>query len=149
MLTLPHVWVWDCWIADDAETYHLFFLYAPRTPGDPLARHRQARIGHATSSDLRSLTQVDDALNAGGADSFDGVATWTGSVIRAPHGDWMMYYTGINTVDGTIVQRIGVATSADLFSWRKHPTNPILEADSRWYETLEDRCWHDVAWRDP
>jgi len=26
MLWLPDDWVWDSWIADDGERYHLFFL---------------------------------------------------------------------------------------------------------------------------
>lgn len=149
MLTLPHSWVWDCWIADDGASYHLFFLYAPRALGDPVLRHRRASIGHAVSDDLRSWTQVGDALAAGTADSFDGIATWTGSVVRSPDGTWIMYYTGINAVGDTIDQRIGIATSTDLFIWRKHPGNPVLEAHPSWYETLDNHEWHDVAWRDP
>lgn len=149
MLTLPHAWVWDCWIADDGANYHLFFLYAPRTLRDPALRHRRASIGHAVSVDLRSWTQVGDALAAGPPESFDGIATWTGSVVPAPDGTWMMYYTGINTVSDTIVQRIGMAASSDLFAWSKYDGNPVLEADPQWYETLDDHEWHDVAWRDP
>ena len=33
MLRLEHDWVWDSWVADDGERYHLFFLKAPRCTG--------------------------------------------------------------------------------------------------------------------
>jgi beta-fructofuranosidase len=46
------------------------------------------------------------------------------------------------------VQRVGLAESDDLVHWRKHD-HPVLEADHRWYETLDRRVWHDQAWRDP
>jgi len=52
MLRLPDLWIWDSWIADDGGTYHLFFLQAPRSLGDPDRRHTAARIGHATWTDL-------------------------------------------------------------------------------------------------
>ena len=41
-------------------------------------------------------------------------------------------------------QRLALATSTDLLTWTKHPTNPVIELDPRWYERVE----HD-AWRDP
>ena len=30
MFKLPEAWVWDFWLVDDGEQYHLFFLYASR-----------------------------------------------------------------------------------------------------------------------
>ncbi len=30
VLALRDDWVWDSWVADDGENYHLFFLTAPR-----------------------------------------------------------------------------------------------------------------------
>ena len=47
------------------------------------------------------------------------------------------------------MQRIGLATSGDLIRWEKHPENPLLVADPRWYELLDPDLWHDQAWRDP
>src|SRR4051812_23371389 len=35
VLRLDDQWVWDSWVADDGELYHLFFLQAPRALGDP------------------------------------------------------------------------------------------------------------------
>ena len=34
MLRLEDAWIWDSWIADDGERYHLFFLKAPRALED-------------------------------------------------------------------------------------------------------------------
>jgi beta-fructofuranosidase len=40
-----------------------------------------------------------------------------------------------------------VATSADLYTWRRHPASPVVECDRRWYELLGRG--RDEAWRDP
>ena len=62
MLELPGSWIWDSWIAVDDATYHLFFLQAPSSLGDPSLRHAQATIGHATSTDLTDWTYHGTAL---------------------------------------------------------------------------------------
>jgi len=54
MLRLEDDWIWDSWIADDGETYHLFYLHAPRALRDPRLRHTSATVGHATSTDLKT-----------------------------------------------------------------------------------------------
>jgi beta-fructofuranosidase len=33
--------------------------------------------------------------------------------------------------------------------WEKHPKNPLLEPDPRWYDVLDLELWPDQAWRDP
>jgi beta-fructofuranosidase len=60
-----------------------------------------------------------------------------------------MLYTGISRADGGLIQRIGLAVSGDLVTWRKHSGNPVLEADGRWYELLDLASWRDQSWRDP
>jgi hypothetical protein len=55
-----------------------------------------------------------------------------------------MLYSGINRSEGGLVERIGLATSADLFVWQKEPANPILEADPRWYELLDLSSWYGL-----
>ncbi|MEV0733592.1 family 43 glycosylhydrolase [Polymorphospora sp. NPDC050346] len=147
MLSLPDSWVWDCWIVDDGEQYHLFFLFASRALHDPERRHRRAAIGHATSTDLKTWTRVADALVPSDAPAFDDLATWTGSIIKAPDA-WYMFYTGTTDVNGHIRQQIGLATSTDLMTWHKAANNPILTTDPRWYEPLGDG-WPDEHWRDP
>ncbi|MFC0432106.1 glycoside hydrolase family 68 protein [Kutzneria buriramensis] len=150
MFSLPDSWVWDFWFADDGDRYHLFFLYASRALHDPEARHYRASIGHAVSTDLADWTRIEDALVRADAPAFDDLATWTGSVVRHPDGTWFLFYTGAAAApDGKNVQRIGYATSQDLVTWQRNPENPVLAADSRWYETLDVGVWHDEAFRDP
>jgi Glycosyl hydrolases family 32 N-terminal domain len=149
MFRLPEAWVWDFWLVDDGQQYHLFFLYASRALKDPEHRHYRASIGHAVSRDLVTWERVADALVRSDPPAFDDLATWTGSVIRHPDGTWYMFYTGATLTPGGNVQTIGYATSPDLLTWEKNPTNPVLAADSRWYEKLSDSQWHDEAFRDP
>ncbi|WP_417307849.1 hypothetical protein [Devosia sp.] len=148
---LPGYWVWDFWCADDSERYHLFYLHAPKSLGDPQLRHRNARIGHATSTDLRNWTNHGQVFDAGAPGSFDGSATWTGSVVKGPDGLWRMFYTGsrfLNPDNFVNVETIGVATSPDLETWTKQP-GPICVADPKWYETLGTSSWPEEAFRDP
>ena len=141
-------WVWDFWLAQTGSEYHVFFLQAPKALGDERRRHSNARIGHAISDDLISWTILPDPFAPGPAGAWDDLATWTGSVIE--HGDsWYMLYTGVSSVDGGLVQRIGLATSPDLVIWAKHPANPVLVADKRWYEGFDVSSWRELAWRDP
>jgi beta-fructofuranosidase len=147
-LRLPDKWVWDFWLARDGDRHHVFYLQAPRSLGRSDLRHRNASIGHAVSTDLRSWTVLPDALPPGDPGSWDDIATWTGSVIHH-RGRWHMLYTGIGTRDDGLIQRVGLATSDDLLDWVKHPENPVLEADGRWYELLDRTRWRDQSWRDP
>lgn len=147
MFALPDHWVWDFWTVDDGEQYHLFFLFAPKSPDDPHARHYRASIGHAVSSDLVSWERVEDALRRGEPGSNDALATWTGSVTRHPDGTWFMFYTGASLARSeSNMQRISYATSPDLFTWTR--SGVWIEADPRWYEQ-PDGGWHDWAFRDP
>jgi len=146
---LPEAWVWDFWLVDDGQKYHLFFLYASRALQDPDLRHYRASVGHAVSDDLCEWQRVSDALVRSDAPAFDDLATWTGSVVRHPDGTWFMFYTGATLTPEGNVQRIGLATSEDLMTWRKNPANPVLQADPRWYERLADGMWPDEAFRDP
>lgn len=147
MLALPDSWVWDFWTVDDGDQYHLFFLFASRALHDPDARHYRAGVGHAVSSDLVTWTRVEDAIVHGERGDFDELATWTGSVVRHPDGTWLMFYTGASlAASGSNMQRVGLATSSDLFTWTKRGL--VAEADPRWYEQL-DGGWHDWAFRDP
>ena len=144
-------WVWDFWIADDGDRYHLYYLHAPRSLGDPDLRHRNARIGHASSVDLRAWDDHGEVLGPGEPGSFDGSATWTGSVVKADDGSWRMFYTGSRFLaDDSVanIETIGMATSTDLHAWNKSP-GPIVTADPTWYETLAAGTWREEAWRDP
>lgn len=152
MLTLDRHWVWDFWLADDGEHFHLFFLHAPQSLGDEARRHRAARIGHAVSTDLVDWELREDPFSIGEPGSFDATATWTGNVLQDPDGVWRMFYTGSRFLadepDMANIESVGVATSPDLHVWTKQP-GPISTADARWYETWGTSGWKEEAWRDP
>lgn len=149
-LHIPDKWVWDFWFAEDGPDYHMFYLQAPRALEDERLRHWHVSIGHAVSQDLRTWQILPDALapTAGDPTAWDSYTTWTGSIIRH-EGVWHLFYTGSSRAEKGLIQRIGLATSKDLITWHKHPANPLIEADSRWYELLDQDSWHDQAWRDP
>ena len=149
MYVLPDVWTWDMWFADDGERYHCFYLKASRALHDPGRRHFRASVGHAVSTDLWHWEEVADALVPADSPAFDDQATWTGSVVQGPDGLWRMFYTGCSRSEQGMVQRIGVATSADLYTWSERSPVALLEADERWYERLATGAWFDEAWRDP
>jgi beta-fructofuranosidase len=150
VLRLPDAWVWDSWIADDGDLFHLFFLKAPRALEDPGLRHTAATIGHATSVDLTTWDVHDDALLPD-AKRWDDLAIWTGSVDHGPDGVWRLYYTALSTKPGHGVrdQRIGMAESDDLSMWRRVGDAPLLDPDPRWYRTLEEDGRASETWRDP
>ena len=149
MLRLASSWVWDFWIVDDGDQYHLFFLKASRALIDPNRRHWRATIGHATSADLTSWTELADAVVPDDAPAFDDLATWTGSVVRDDDGLWRMFYTAVSRGEDGLTQRISSVVSDDLVTWRREPGRAVIEPDARWYETIDSRQWPDQAWRDP
>lgn len=149
MLRLASSWVWDFWIADDGDQFHLFFLKASRALIDPDRRHWRATVGHATSSDLTHWTEHADAVIPDDSPAFDDLATWTGSVVREDSGLWRMFYTAVSRAEGGLNQRISSVVSDDLFTWRREADREVVEPDARWYETAQTRQWPDQAWRDP
>ena len=147
-------YLWDFWLVSPDEwrdaraLYHLYYLQAPRSLHDPDLRHRVATVGHAVSPDLRRWMHRGTVLEAGLPGSWDDRAIWTGSVtIR--DGLAYMFYTGLSQAEQAPVQRIGLAISADLEHWERHPGNPLLEVDTRWYEPQSVEQWGIQTWRDP
>jgi beta-fructofuranosidase len=147
-LRLDDRWIWDFWLARDGDDHHLFFLQAPRSLRDPEQRHWHVSVGHAVSADLRHWRLLPDALAPAPAGAWDDYTTWTGSVLRHD-GRWWMFYTGTSHRERGKVQRVGLATSGDLVSWRRYGSEPLIEADPRWYEQLGSSQWPEQAWRDP
>ena len=151
-LRLEERWLWDFWFAQDGADYHLFYLQAPRSLGNPDLRHWNTSIGHAVSQDLVHWQVLPDALQPSPAETaaWDNSQTWTGSVI-GHDGLWYMFYTGLSRAENGRVQRVGLATSKDLIQWEKHPANPLMTADGRWYELRNPQAtsWAEESWRDP
>lgn len=150
MLQLNNKWVWDFWFAVDGADYHLFYLQADKALQNPDLRHWNVSVGHAVSQNLRDWKLLPDAIapTQGNDEAADSFTTWTGCVIK--QGDtWYMYYTGTKRSEKGLVQRVCLARSKDLITWKKHTKNPVVELDSRWYDGLKLEYWHDASWRDP
>ena len=147
-LALNDHWLWDHWICDDGDRYHLFFLRASRALHDPERRHFRASMGHAVSSDARTWQLLPDALVHSDGPAFDDKAIWTGSTIVKPDGAMRVFYTGISRAEDGLVQRIGWADSTDGVTFERTCDVP-LEADSRWYERRETDVSGAEHWRDP
>lgn len=147
-LSVPGHWIWDFWLANSGEEWHVFFLRAPKTLVDPDLRHINATIGHARSTDLRTWELLPDPFGLGAMGEWDDVALWTGSCVWSGE-QWWMFYTGVSSTDDAKIQRIGAATSQDLITWNKVVENPLCVADGRWYETYDPSAWYEEAWRDP
>jgi beta-fructofuranosidase len=149
-LRLDDRWIWDFWFAQDGPDYHLFYLQASRLLGNHELRHWNVSIGHAVSQDLRKWHLLPDALHPNSHDrgAWDDYTTWTGSIIRH-QGLWYLFYTGGRRSERGRVQRIGMASSANLIDWQRCPQNPLMRLDPGWYELLDLNRWHDQSWRDP
>lgn len=135
MLYLDDWIVWDFWLAPRLgadEPFHCYFLQAPRSISHPEMRHDLARIGLATSENLVDWTYHGEIMSLGDPGSWDDMTQWTGSVTRHD-GVAYLFYTGRTKTESGLVQRIGLAVSDDLRSWRKIDGNPVLEAASPWY----------------
>ncbi len=157
MLRLEDKWVWDSWIADDGERYHLFFLEAPRSLGDATMRHLAARIAHASSTDLTAWDYHGEVF-APSDMGFDDLAIWTGSVVHDGT-RWRLFYSALSQRGHRLNdQRIGMALSDELGRWRRGTNQPVAPIDPRWYKTLAshprgtagpDPEGSSEAWRDP
>jgi len=91
-----------------------------------------AKIGRATAtSPTGPFTRAANAvLDLGAAIDFDATSVKDPVVIKAGAGDFRMLYTGVETLEGKSIERMGYATSADGISWTKRGVvlDPSLNA---------------------
>ncbi|MDM4018650.1 glycosyl hydrolase [Roseiconus lacunae] len=149
--------------------YHLFHLVLPN----------HDYIAHAVSDDCFHWRRVENALHIGDPGSWDDSMLWTMHVGPDPHhpGRWRMFYTGLSRRDHGLKQRLGMATSDNLYTWKKssvhwvdrrsdlpyelpgRPPQPTYQFDGKsaypvgpdplYYESSIDEGRHWVSWRDP
>ncbi|MDE0530766.1 MAG: glycoside hydrolase family 68 protein [Albidovulum sp.] len=149
MLALKDKWIWDFWLARRNGLWHIFFLQAPNTLGDPELRHWNVSQGHAVSEDLVNWKYLGVCFGPSATESWDDYTTWTGSVVQNGKDDWHLFYTGTSKRERGLKQRIGHATSTDLHNWRRVGDGLALDLDPELYEEFEEGRWHDRAMRDP
>ena len=153
VLALDKEWIWDSWYLRDGDTWHAYFLKAPRSLPDPELRHFNVSVGHATSPDLTNWTHLGTTFAPSDGRAWDDYTTWTGCTLRDEDGGWHLFYTGSSKVEDGMYQRIGHATSEDGHAWTRVGDGLCLDLTGPYadlYETdMAHSVWHDRAMRDP
>jgi predicted GH43/DUF377 family glycosyl hydrolase len=100
-------------VIKDGSNYVLY--YAGTDSGGTL------RIGRATSATPTGPFSrgANAVVDLGGAGTFDHTAVKDPAVFKAGAGDYRMLYTGVETLEGATIERIGYATSTDGVVWTK------------------------------
>ncbi len=134
----PGEYVTDFCLIERDGLYHLFHIRGERWTW-PVG-YREIDLGHATSTDLRLWTPQEPVLPAGPPGAWDEAGNWAPDIIEV-EGVYYLYYTGSDKDNN---QKIGLATSTDLYTWTKHAANPVV-APGPWSDQAVGR---DVAGRD-
>ena len=124
------------------NSYHLFYTRGKNISGRP-NQLSEAILGHAISKDLFLWKDLGQVVPVGSE------GDWDAKTFGAPHivengGVYYMLYTGW---DKDEVQRIGLATSRDLFHWTKNPDSPFVEPPG-WSNSRDcrDRSIVETLW---
>ncbi|MBN2365707.1 MAG: hypothetical protein EH225_06900 [Calditrichaeota bacterium] len=123
--------------------YHVIHLQGP--PVHPFdAARLETSYGHAVSKDLISWETRAPVFGISSPPHFDDSAIWTMHIVDKDNRLWM-FYTGVSH-QKYFYQAIGLAVSdkKDGTSWIRYKSEPLVSADSRYYQT-----GNDMAWRDP
>ncbi|MCW5982760.1 MAG: hypothetical protein KIT09_32020 [Bryobacteraceae bacterium] len=127
--------MWDAWHIEHEGRAHMIYLQR-LAPGSTRTSLEADTLGHAVSDDLLRWTELDLALGPGPRGSRDGLQPWTGSLV-SHNGLIHLFYTMRDGATAGAQQAIGLATSRDLMKWERHPANPVIEPDPRWYVRAE------------
>lgn len=119
------------------DLYHLYYNVGKAdNKQDWRQTFNEKQFGHATSKDLKTWEIHDHILPVV-------PESWESDVVSAPFvvkhdGKFYMAYTGFGKRAN---QRMGIATSDDLFRWKRAPENPVAVGPS-W------TGWKETGWAD-
>ena len=127
-------YVWDAWYMVKDDQVHAFHLQQNR-PNCTLPPHVQDMFGHAVSANLVDWTECAPCLGPDPANPLDCNQPWTGCALWHNQRGYL-YYTMRNRDPQSNIQHIGLAVSDDGYSWTRHPGNPVITPDPKWYATV-------------
>lgn len=122
--------VGDTWYFHREGLTHCIHMQQ-RCPGSTADLREEGALGHAVSRDLIHWETCKTALYRGEDGSYDDLDLWTGSVIEHEGLLYLFYTARCSAHPGD--NYIALATSRDGENWVKHPGNPIITPDPRWY----------------
>lgn len=118
--------------------HHLFYIRGTAAGNWP--EYPLCNFGHAVSRDLIHWKTEDPVLQCP-ADGWDTYQVWAPYVLER-NGTYYMFYTGVNR---NVSQAICLATSTDLYNWKRSDQNPVIKP-GQWGMWSAD-VWSDC--RDP
>ncbi len=132
----------DFAVAELRGRYHFFYIERRLQEGTPFYPGHEIYFGHASTPDFFNW-EVHEPVMIVRPDSWEESHVWAPFILK--RGDeYVMVYTGVNR---HISQNIGLASSADLFTWKRWDSNPISPCKDRpWAYWHEDRI---SSCRDP
>ncbi len=122
--------------------YHFFYIERRLQEGTPFYPGHEIFFGHASTANYFDW-EVHDPVMLVRPGTWEEAHVWAPFILK--RGDeYIMAYTGLNR---HLSQNIGLASSRDLFDWRRWDTNPISPCKGRpWAAWWEDRI---SSCRDP
>ena len=125
--------------------YHLFYIrHNYSTPPVPT----EIDFGHATSYDLYNWTQQPPILPVR-PDNWDNLHVWAPTIVQTDS-TYTMLYCGVTDQPGLYnsYQRIGMATSADLYDWTRLD-QPVFSCDQVPWAVCDSTNFVETGFRDP
>ena len=110
----------DFAVAEHGGRFHFFYIERRLTEGTPFYPGHEIYFGHASTADFVNW-QVHDPVLLVRPDTWEEAHVWAPCIVRRGS-EFIMAYTGVNR---HISQDIGLASSTDLFTWKRWETNPI------------------------
>ncbi len=123
--------MWDTWYLARNEQVHMFHLQR-WAAGSHRSQPEEDFLGHAVTDDLVRWRELPILLGPNEPGTLDDLHSWTGCAVEH-EGQYYLYYTMRSSRDNGRSQRIGLALSDDLITWRRYPGNPVIVPDDTFY----------------
>jgi len=129
----------DFAVAEHKGRFHFFYIERRLQEGTPFYPGHEIYFGHASTFDFINW-QVHEPVMLVRPNSWEEAHVWAPCIIRR-NNEFIMAYTGVNR---HISQNIGLASSNDLFTWKRWDGNPISPCEGRswafWHEDKISSC---------